>query len=145
MRSTDGGKTWSKPEPIAPYSVRPQLISLDCGINALLYGRPGVHLLFSDPEYREWHTPRTLIGRHVEELKQFSQVAGGNLYGLAFGNDTCGNARAVATGPDRFLVAYSDFNLRDDRGRRRKVIKVQEVVVGSLGKPFLYPRIGVSC
>lgn len=60
-----------------------------------------------------------------------ANLAGGNLYRLAFGNDSCGNARHVVTGPDRFLVAYSDFNMRDENGRRRKVIKVREVVIGS--------------
>ena len=129
MRSSDNGRTWSAPRPVAPYSVRPQLIPLECGATALLYGRPGVHLLFSDAECREWHTPRTVIGRHLDELKQFSALAGGNLYGLAFGNDTCGNARHAITAPNRFLVAYADFNLRDDSGRPRKLINVREVTV----------------
>jgi hypothetical protein len=129
-RSTDGGHTWSTPVPVAPYSVRPQLISLECGTAALLFGRPGVHLLFSDRHCRQWHTPRTIIGRHSHEFRQFARLAGGNLYKLEFGNDTCGNARHVVTGDSSFLVAYSDFTMRDESGRRRKVIKVREVRVG---------------
>jgi hypothetical protein len=128
-RSADGGRTWTRSVPIAPYSVRPQLIPLQNGVTALLYGRPGVHLFFSDDPCRKWHTPRTVIGRHAEEFARIAEHTGENLYGLCFGNDTCGNARHVITGPDRFLVAYSDFTTRSTSGRMRKLIKVREVRV----------------
>jgi len=35
----------------------------------------------------------------------------------------------VVTGPDRFLVVYSDFQYRDAAGRRCKAICVREVLL----------------
>ncbi len=42
---------------------------------------------------------------------------------------SCANTSLVVTGPDRFLVAYSDFRHRDAEGRPCKAIAVREVVV----------------
>ncbi|RYY19639.1 MAG: exo-alpha-sialidase, partial [Sphingobacteriaceae bacterium] len=46
-RSTDMGKTWSKPEVIAPAGVLPRLLKLKNGVEVLSSGRPGVQLRFS--------------------------------------------------------------------------------------------------
>jgi hypothetical protein len=35
----------------------------------------------------------------------------------------------LATGPDRFLIIYSDFKYPTPTGERRKAIKVREVIV----------------
>ncbi|MEI6972000.1 MAG: hypothetical protein WCL44_10845 [bacterium] len=41
---------------------------------------------------------------------------------------SCANTSVVVTGPDRFLVAYSDFGHRNADGKRCKAICVREVV-----------------
>ncbi|HUT56357.1 MAG TPA: hypothetical protein VNA25_00620, partial [Phycisphaerae bacterium] len=42
---------------------------------------------------------------------------------------SCANTSVVVTGPDRFLVAYSDFQYHAAAGRRCKAICVREVRV----------------
>lgn len=42
---------------------------------------------------------------------------------------SCGYTGLLATGPDRFLVIYSDFQHRNEAGKIRKAIKVREVTV----------------
>jgi hypothetical protein len=131
-RSTDKGYTWSKPVPVAPYSVTPHLVQLANRITVLIYGRPGVHLLFSTDCCRTWHTPHRVIGRLTKaELQEEAQRGGGSVYvyGLCIQHDTCANTSFVKTGDDRFLIAYSDFNFQDENGKNRKAIKVQEFTI----------------
>jgi len=42
---------------------------------------------------------------------------------------SCANLDIAITGPDRFLVAYSDFQHKDADGRTCKAIKVREISV----------------
>ena len=45
------------------------------------------------------------------------------------GADSCGYTDLVATGPDRFLIAYSHFKHPAENGELRKAILVREVTV----------------
>jgi hypothetical protein len=56
-RSDDGGLTWTPPEPIAPYGVKPILLRMSSGLIACLAGRPGFFLVFSADEGKNWSTP----------------------------------------------------------------------------------------
>ena len=42
---------------------------------------------------------------------------------------SCGYTSLLATGPDRFLIIYSDFKYPTPAGALRKAIKVCEVIV----------------
>jgi hypothetical protein len=42
---------------------------------------------------------------------------------------SCGYTSLLATGPDRFLIIYSDFKYAAPAGETRKAIKVREVLV----------------
>lgn len=124
-RSTDWGRTWTVPEILTPFGVMPKLVRLDNGIVAMVYGRPGVQLLFcSDGRGENWHTPVNFLPDPGEATRASAGVRGG-----ARKTDTCANCTVLKTGPDRFLVAYSDF--RHDRapGYRIKAICVREVRV----------------
>ena len=44
-------------------------------------------------------------------------------------DDTCGNCTVLKAGPDRFLVAYSDFRHLNAAGQRCKAVCVREVAV----------------
>lgn len=63
VRSSDGGKTWSTPVKLAPYtaSVFPDLVRMSSGILACSFGRPGCHLMFSVDGKGERWTERTTI------------------------------------------------------------------------------------
>ena len=49
--------------------------------------------------------------------------------GVADYQTTCGYTKLYATGPDRFLIVYSDFQHLDEGGQQCKAIKVREIVV----------------
>ena len=124
-RSSDNGFTWSPPREIAPFSVTPHLRRLENGAVVVIYGRPGIHLRTSADSGRTWSEALTLVGppeaklmalTPAERWKMGSQIS-------------CSNTDVIVNGPDRFLLAYSDFLYRDEAGIRRKAIKVQQVVV----------------
>jgi hypothetical protein len=120
-RSADSGLTWSAPEPVASSSVTPHLVRLDSGVVALVFGRPGVHVQFSTDGCRSWGGLTSLIGKTAEQ-----EMATGRDLVDAMYRDTASysNTRTVVTGPDRFLVLYTDFKYG---GQRRKAIVAQEV------------------
>jgi hypothetical protein len=122
-RSADNGFTWSAPERVASSSVTPHLVKLENGTVALVFGRPGVHVQFSSDGCRSWEALTSLIGKTAEE-----EVAAGRDLLDAMYRDTVSysNTRTVITGPDRFLVLYTDFKYG---GEQRKAIVVQEVIV----------------
>lgn len=112
-RSFDGGATWTKPKIITPFGVSPYLLQLRNGVVALSAGRPGVQLRFSTVAGIDtWTKP-------VEMLPYKSDRD----------SVSCGYTQMVATGRDRFLLVYSDFNFENKARERRKAIKVQEIIV----------------
>ena len=124
-RSADNGFTWTAPEPVASSSVTPHLVKLENGVVALVFGRPGVHVQFSTDGCRSWEALTSLIGKTAEE----EVAAGRNLIDAMYGDTVSySNTRTVITGPDRFLLLYTDFKYG---GERRKAIVVQEVIVGA--------------
>ena len=42
---------------------------------------------------------------------------------------TCSNSDVVVTGPDRFVVPYSEVQHKEGAGRQRMAVKVPEVMV----------------
>jgi hypothetical protein len=90
VRSSDGGKTWTPPVELAPYtaSVFPDLVLMSNGVLACSFGRPGCHLMFSldgkgDTAIREVAPGRLLYVHDVvpagwKDLKpgQFNEIRG---------------------------------------------------------------------
>jgi hypothetical protein len=112
-RSTDMGATWSKPELFTPSGVLPRLLQLKNGVTVLSSGRPGVQLRFSnDGQGKVWTNAFEMLP-YMDYKDQVS----------------CGYTGLLATGPDRFLIVYSDFRYVTDEGTVRKAIKVREVIV----------------
>jgi hypothetical protein len=112
-RSQDMGCTWSRPEVIARSGVLPRLLRLANGVVVLSSGRPGVQLRFcADARGATWSEPLELLP-YAHEKEQVS----------------CGYTSLLATGPDRFLIIYSDFKYPTPTGEIRKAIKVREVIV----------------
>jgi hypothetical protein len=73
-RSTDDGRTWSKPTPIADRGVWPNACRMRNGVLVCTYGRPGNWLCFSLDEGRTWtghfcfYEGRTTSYNSVEEV-----------------------------------------------------------------------------
>ena len=133
-RSTDGGKTWTKPEKFCPFGVLPQLVTLGNGITVLSYGRPGVHLMFSnDPEGKKWEQPVHLV---VESFERTGITGEG--YGFQKGETpkgrpkrtrTSGYTSMIPTGKDSFIIVYDQFDYPNKEGEPRKTILVRKFTV----------------
>lgn len=112
-RSSDLGKTWTKPEVIARSGVLPRLLRLENGVVVLSSGRQGVQLRFcTDGKGKTWTDPFEMLP-YKDDKDEVS----------------CGYTHLLAAGPDRFLLIYSDFRYTNEAGEVRKAIKVREVTV----------------
>lgn len=115
-RSKDLGVTWTKPDVLTSSGVLPHLLQLQNGVLVMSSGRPGVQLRFStDGEGKTW--------TDAFEMMPYKNYAD---------QVSCGYTGLLPTGPDRFLVVYSDFKYLNKEGEPRKAIKVREVIV----RPF---------
>ena len=109
--SADGGRTWTQPRQLFDQGVMPQLLTLDNGIMALAFGRPGVLLSFSpDGTGNEWTSPQRIFEESHDK-------------------QSCGYTGLLPLSDDTFLIAYADYFHVDQRGRTRRAIKVQPVQV----------------
>jgi hypothetical protein len=109
-RSTDQGRTWSRPEAFTETGVLPRLLQLANGVLVLSSGRPGVDLRFSTDGGQSWSPATKLI-----PLPDPTKIQA----------DSCGYTSLVPLGRDRFLIAYSWFTPPSGR----KSIFVREVRV----------------
>lgn len=112
-RSTNKGATWSHPKAFTSTGVLPQLLQLKNGVTVLAAGRPGMQLRFS-------HGSSGLQWSDAFEMVPFTDQKDGG---------SCGYPDLLATGPDKFLLIYSDFKFKNEKGEIRKAIKVREVTV----------------
>ena len=110
--SKDGGKNWSVPKVFDDLGVWPSLLSLRNGATLSAYGRPGVFVRASSaPSGGKW-------GPRVEVVKA-----------MGIGQDSCSYTSLIALSDDTALLAYSNFNVPDDKGKPRKTILVRKVTV----------------
>ena len=111
-RSTDNGRTWSKPVVFDDLGVWPALLTLKNGVTLASYGRPGLYLrATNDPDGRSWGGRVTVVN------------PGG------WGRDTCSYSDLIALDDHSALIAYSDFNYPDAAGKPRKTILVRKVTL----------------
>jgi hypothetical protein len=109
-RSTDNGKTWSRPEVFDNLGVWPQMLTLKNGVTLAAYGRPGLYVRAStDPAGRKWGRRAEIVpaGKHMK--------------------DTCSYSAFLPLAADTALIAYSDFNVPGPDGTPRKTILVRTV------------------
>ncbi len=120
-RSVDIGKTWTKPEVIAPNGVLPRLLRLENGVVVISTGRPGVQLLFSKGgvDSKSWTDPIEMLPYDSESHEVQYAVS-------------CGYTGMIATGPNRFLLIYSDFKYKNAANQERKAIKIREVTINPI-------------
>ena len=72
--SDDLGKTWTRPIPTSPHlmAIHPNLIVLDNGVVACVYGRPGFHAVFSIDNGHTWQD--RISFSHLPEPRNTGQV-----------------------------------------------------------------------
>ena len=122
-RSSDGGKTWSKPTEFDDHGVWPCLLTLKCGVTLATYGRPGVWLrATSDPSAAEWDSPIELV--HSDGFKEPSRES-------VLVRATCGYTNLIALDDRTAGLIYSDFRVQDHDGNPRKCIMYRTITVES--------------
>ncbi|MFM8335628.1 MAG: sialidase family protein [Opitutaceae bacterium] len=113
-RSSDLGKTWSKPVVVNPSGVMPRLLRLGNGVLVLSYGRPGAEVRFSfDGRGATWSEPVKLVPLTSADVQA----------------DSCGYTSLLPLSDDSFLIAYSWFKFPAKDGATRKTLLVREVKV----------------
>lgn len=115
MRSTDNGRTWSKPEVFDDLGVWPQMLTLNNGVTLAAYGRPGLYLrATADRSGLAWDA-------------RVAVVPPGEYH-----QDTCSYSALLPLSDDTALIAYSEFNLPDPDGRPCKGIRVRRIAATRL-------------
>jgi hypothetical protein len=91
--SDDQGKTWTKPVATQPHlmNISPTLATLDNGVVACQYGRPGFHVVFSLDHGHTWQD-RISFSHQIEPALtgQFDLIKAGPNNLVAIGNDADG-------------------------------------------------------
>ena len=112
-RSTDGGKTWSRPQIFDKIGVWPRLLALKCGVTLTSYGRPGLYLRATDDRSGKAWRPRITI------------LEPGKVH-----EDTCSYSALMALDDATALLVYSDFRYKQKDGTTRKAIQLRRITVG---------------
>lgn len=117
--SDDRGKTWTKPQPITPNGVKPQLLKLQNGILVLAAGRPGIQIRFSlDGTGEKWTDPIDLMHFTKEDGSYDIDVS-------------CGYPCLLSVDDNTFYIVYSNFRKHDRKGNVRKAIMFRKVQIFS--------------
>lgn len=115
--SKDQGRTWTKPKPIAPNGVFPQLLLLDNGILVLASGRPGLQLRFCiDGTGENWTDP-------IDMMHYMKKDGLPDIYA------SCGYAGLMPISRNSFYLVYSDFHVKNANGEDRKAIILRKITI----------------
>lgn len=116
-RSTDRGLTWTKPEKFDDRGVKPQLLTLKCGVTLASYGRPGVRLRATDdPSCMRWEDPIELVQSTGKPGSMYDQ-------------GTCAYTSMIALDDHTAALAYSNFRVTDDQGVPHKTLLFRTITV----------------
>ncbi|NLL84855.1 MAG: exo-alpha-sialidase [Lentisphaerae bacterium] len=112
--SEDSGHTWTPPQRLFDFGVWPSVLLMGNGAMVLSYGRPGVHMAI-DPNGTgaTWAIREALIPGDHEQKQRHS----------------CGYTSLLPIDDDSFLIAYSDFLYKNNRGEPCKAILTRRVEV----------------
>ncbi|MCK5738449.1 exo-alpha-sialidase, partial [bacterium] len=111
-RSTDGGRTWCRPEIFDKIGVWPTLLTLKNGVTLASYGRSGLFIrATSMADASVWEEPIPVVAP------------------LAYQTDTCSYSDMMALDDSTALLVYSDFNWPDQQDRPCKTILVRTVTI----------------
>ena len=115
VKSSDGGKTWTKPVPFYDYGVFPVSVKLDCGSIIMSSGRPGVYIRTCDDHAAEnWNDVIPILAVPDEDVYK------------AYYEYSCSNTGVCGYDSNTAFLVYSNFRLNDPSGKRAKSILVQK-------------------
>ena len=125
-RSTDMGKTWSKPTRYDNIGVLPGMCRLGDTILAI-YGRPGIYVRATkDPAGLQWEAPVEVMTPNDRSTEMNEPPARPNFHQWV---GSCCNCTILPLDEHRAMIAYSDFYHPCEDGVRRKSIKTRIVTL----------------
>ncbi len=124
--SDDNGYTWSKERMIADSSITPHVISFQNGAIAVVYGRPGVHMILSEDGGETFSEPFSIIGKTLQE-----ELAAGNTYMTSKYFDTCSYSNTFVERLDEnsFLILYTNLKYDPGDGQHHKAGFVRKITI----------------
>lgn len=126
-RSTDGGKSWSKPVIFSDTGIYPSLCTVADQTTFLCYARPGIFATACENESgTKWCEPlvvmtpedRSHLANIVQDPPKFHDWDG-----------ACNNPKLVALDDHSVLIVYSDFYYPDKEGIMRKSILCRRLFI----------------
>lgn len=126
-RSTDGGKTFTKPIQFSSTGVYPSLCTLTDGTKMLCYARPGIFVTANENDSgTQWCEPlvvmtpddRSHLANIIPERPTFHHWDG-----------ACNNPKLLALDDNSALIFYSDFYYPDESGVKRKSILCRKLTI----------------
>lgn len=122
--SEDYGYTWSEEKFIADSSVTPHVLTFGNEMVVVIYGRPGVHMIYSTDGGITFSEPISIIGKTLtEELslgKNYMQVK----YASA---DSYSNTFVEKVSENSFLILYTDLKYDNGDGLYHKAGLVKRI------------------
>ncbi len=116
VRSTDKCRTWTKPVKFDDLGVKPQILTLDCGITLASYGRPEMRLrATSDPAALVWEDPIKITLSEPTSTNPF--------------RTSCFYTHLMPLDSHTALWAYSDFFYPNPDGDAVKSVLCRTVTV----------------
>lgn len=118
-RSADGCHTWSKPVQFDDCGVRPQILSLPCGVTLASYGRPVLRLRATgDPAGLQWEDPITIPLADIEGNADTHRM-----------EISCFYTRLVALDDHSALWIYTEFLRPNADGQPAKAVIARKITV----------------
>ena len=122
-RSTDGCKTWTKPQIFDSNGVLPQILTLKNGITLASYGRPILKVrATSDPSGIDWEDPIVLPLTESTDPRENEKPWGKR-------QQSCFYTGLLALSDNTALLVYSDFHYPNSEGIQVKSIMVRKITV----------------
>lgn len=126
-RSTDNGKTWSKPEKFADSGVLPKLCTLKCGTTLASYARMGTYIRKTDdPSGINWDDPIEILP--ATDRAYLANEPHKALFTQEYSGSCC-NVDLIAISDNEAMLFYTDFYYPDKDGIKRKTLIAQKITV----------------
>ena len=126
-RSTDSGRTWSKPEKFADTGILPRLCKLDCGVTLLCYARPGIFVQATEDESgTRWSEPLVVMTPGDRSALANRRVTPPTFHDW---DGCCCNPEMIPLDRNSALIFYSDFYFPDRDGVKRKTVVCRKITV----------------
>lgn len=123
--SRDSGYTWSSPRSIADSSVTPHIIALGDAL-LTIYGRPSVHVKYSEDYGETWSRSYPIIGKTLDEERAEGRSDADSKYRHPY---SYANTFWERISDDEIILLYNDLRYPDKNGVPTKAAFVRKIKI----------------